>query len=313
MSISVKQRCLIGLYKIERLHQSVYESLSGSERNKDIKAIMERLSRLEKKHADLWGEMLLLNHTRAPKGHSRFSKFLILLSKRVLGLAITIKIIEHVESDSYQQFIKVSKSIVLTKKEERIINEIRKSEETEESRLENNVANYGTFLKNVKDIMFGMNDGLVELLAVAVGFAAALRTPLLIFIAGFIVAISGTLSMAAGAYLSTDYEKSIKSKIMQKSNQKSALESGFYVGIFYFIGSLFPLAPFAIGYSGYMGIVMSIVFTAIVLTFTSSMIAIASDKSIARAVSKTLLISLSVAAITILLGSYVRATFHITV
>ncbi len=168
----------------------------------------------------------------------------------------------------------------------------------------------GQFFKNIRDIMFGMNDGLVELLGVAVGLAAALRTPIIVFIAGFIVAISGTLSMAAGAYLSTGYEMGVDGK---KRRYESATASAFYVGIFYFIGSLFPLAPFALGFLGYTAIILSIVFTAIVLIFTSSFIAKASNKSIPKAIAKTLLISLGVAAVTILLGAYVRSAFHITI
>ena len=312
MGVSIKQKCITDLYMAERLHYEVYRSLSRTERNAELRSIMHRLARLERSHAALWSELLSLNRMRVPGHEVGAEKAVILISRRLLGLAITMKIIEHREAGLHSRFNKILSMTRPSAKEIAIISKIRESEEKEETRLEKNVVEYGKFFNNIRDVMFGMNDGLVELLAVAVGFAAALRTPLIIFLAGFIVAISGTLSMAAGAYLSTEYEKGI-SRSKGRDSAGSARSSAFYVGTFYFIGSLFPLAPFALGYLGYSAMAISIILTAVVLTFTSSLIALASDKSIVRAVAKTLLISLGVAAITILLGSYVRSAFHITV
>ena len=302
---------MVALYKEELLHDVVYTKFANSEKNKKTSQMLQRLSIMEKRHAELWGKVLDINKIERPKPNQNLDLAMIMFYKMIFGIPVTIKIIEHIEGGLHQKFNGMLGN--LSKKERQIVDEIKKDEDSEETPLEDQIVAQNRLFSNIRDIMFGMNDGLVELLAVAVGLAAALTTPLLIFLAGFIVAISGTLSMSAGAYLSTGYQKDVEEKSAVVKGTATAKSSAFYVGIFYFIGSLFPLSPFGFGIIGYTGIIIAIVLTSIVLTFTSSMIALATDKSVIKSVAKTLLISLGVAVVTILLGAYIRATFHITV
>ncbi len=313
MQADTKRKILSDLYNAEVLHHEVYFSFSKSERSSKVKADMAELAKLENYHATLWAEMLKLSNAPIPKQDRKMAEFWIMLCRRVLGLALTIKIIEHTEQTQHQKLDEFLKHDGLTSSEKRVLQKIKSSEEGREDRLESKIVEYNPFFNNIRDAMFGMNDGLVELLAVVAGLAAALHTPIIIFIAGFIVAISGTLSMAVGAYISTDYQKDIGTKMKKGSREMSAKSSAFYVGIFYLIGSLFPLSPFILGLPGYVGIAAAVIITAIILTLTSSIIAVVSDKSVIRNVSKTLLLSLGAAVATILLGAYVRATFHITI
>lgn len=306
-----KEKVLLALYNEELLHRSIYQKFAESERNRRTSTMMSKLVGLEKRHAELWGKLLDMNNMERTEYNQSFRTSFVMLSKAIFGTAVTIKIIEHMEESTHEKLNRMLGSF--SKKEREIIEQVSKNEEEEEAPIEDEIVGRNLFFKNIRDVMFGMNDGLVELLAVAVGLAAALKTPLLIFLAGFIVAISGTLSMAAGAYLSTGYQKDIDEKSAVVKGTPTARSSAFYVGVFYFIGSLFPLAPFALGVVGYTGITAAIILTSIVLAITSSLIALATDKSVIRSVSKTLIISLGVAAITILLGAYIRATFHITV
>ncbi len=308
-----KRGILSELYKEELLHKEVYEAFHKSARSANLSRITGRLVELEKYHAELWGRMLDVNGFERPESSHKLDKFLILLGKAIFGIAVTVKTIEHMEAGLHQVFSKIAPWHGLSKKEKELVGKIRKSEEGEEEKLEGMIVASSKIFNNIRDVMFGMNDGLVELLAVVVGFAAALRVPYLVFIAGGITAVAGTMSMAAGAYLSTSYERDISKGTAATRGAPTARSSGFYVGIFYLIGTAFPLAPFALGYSGAVGIVSAIILTSIVLTITSSMIALASDKSIIKSVAKTLVLSLGAAVATIILGSYVRMVFHITI
>lgn len=301
------------LYKGELLHTEVYETFHSTAKSRDLSKITGRLVVLEKYHTDLWGKMLDMNGFERPASANKASKFFIIRCRDIFGLAITVKAIEHLETGLHQRFGRTVPWRTLSKKEKELVGKVYASEEGEEEKLEVMVVASNKIFNNIRDVMFGMNDGLVELLAVAVGLAAAIHVPSLTFLAGFIVAVSGTLSMAAGAYLSTGYQKDIYLSSARVSGMSNARSSAFYVGIFYFIGSLFPLSPFALGFGGAAAIIASIVVTSIVLTFTSSMIALASDKSIIRSVAKTLAFSLGAAVVTIILGAYVRVAFHITI
>ncbi|MCL4379389.1 MAG: VIT1/CCC1 transporter family protein [Candidatus Marsarchaeota archaeon] len=308
-----KVNAAIGLYKEELLHMDVYRTFSKSEKDAKIAKTLTRLTALESMHANLWGEFLDINGVDRPKARIWPDRFLIMLCKVIFGLAVTVKLIEHMEEGHHKRFTRAISASRLSRKENEIISKVRKSEYHEEARLEDWLVNSNTIFTNIRDVMFGMNDGLVELLAVTVGIAAALKVPYLVFVAGGITAVAGTLSMATGAYLSTSYERDISKGAAAARGTPTARSSGFYVGIFYLIGTAFPLAPFALGYSGAVGIVSAIILTSIVLTITSSMIALASDKSIIKSVAKTLVLSLGAAVATIILGSYVRMVFHITI
>lgn len=310
MNESKKEKIVGDLLASELLHSELYGKFAGHEKSEDRKNALKKLAQLEKKHAMMWKGIASENYA----GSASYSKIRlksILAFKKVAGLAITMKVIEHGESNLRNKIERAKGEF--SEKEKKTIIKIQKSEEKDEEPLEKGLIEANRFFSNIRDIMFGMNDGLVELLAVVVGLAAALESPILIFIAGLIVAISGTLSMAAGAYLSTDYQKKIDGKMRNETSKISAARSGFYVGIFYFIGTLFPLSPFIMGISGYTGIILAIIVTGVVLTITSALISLASDKSIVKGVAKTLAISLGVAIITIILGSYIRSAFHITV
>ena len=308
-----KQKLILGLYNAEILHGQIYLIFSKQERHQKLKTIMSRLVRLEDYHAGLWAQLLRLNKMQPGKTDQRLKRSAVILFSRLFGIAVAIKVIEHMEGNLHGKFDNLIKEHPLPSDQQKIVDKVRRSEEGEEEHLEAEIVGSNPLFSNIRDVMFGMNDGLVEILGVAVGLAAALQVPILIFAAGGITAISGTLSMAAGAYLSTGYQKDIDKRALSTKGVPTARSSAFYVGIFYLIGSAFPLAPFAFGYTSFVGIASAIIITSIVLTVTSSLIALASDKSIAKSVAKTLLISLGVAAATILIGSYVRATFHITV
>jgi VIT1/CCC1 family predicted Fe2+/Mn2+ transporter len=195
------------------------------------------------------------------------------------------------------------------KDERRKIIEFMKQAEKIEAGIENEIIKHNNILSNIRDIIFGMNDGLVEVLAATVGFSAALQTqPGLVFFAGSIVAISGTLSMAGGAYISTEYETRLKKGVKRSG---AGLKSAFYCGLAYIIGAMFPILPFGIGFSGFEGIALSIAITAIVLSFTAALIAVFSRQSISQRITENLAVSLGAAAVTIALGLYARYVLKI--
>lgn len=59
----------------------------------------------------------------------------------------------------------------------------------------------------VRDIIFGMNDGLLSMLSLTSGVAAASAGSQIVILAGVAGAAAGAISMAAGAYISTKSQK----------------------------------------------------------------------------------------------------------
>lgn len=304
------KRYLYALYKEEKIHSAIYRLLANKEKRKKLKNALDELAKIEKKHAALWSMLVDVNKVKISWLEIRWQGFLIYIINEIFGLSLTIKFLEYKETGYYKKLGKVF-SLYKSKKEARIIAKIKRSENLKESPLKNSINEYGKVISNIRDITIGMNDGLVEVLAATAGLAAAINIPLLVLIGGLIVALSGTLSMAGAAYLSTEYEKGVR--IVQKRSYSSPKKSALYIGVSYIIGSSFPLIPYLFGYGGFNGIILSIACTMLVLAITATIIAVITNVDIKKRMLKTILISLGATTATILLGYFARYFLHITI
>ncbi|MGC8669819.1 MAG: VIT1/CCC1 transporter family protein [Candidatus Micrarchaeia archaeon] len=300
---------LVSIYKTERMHHIIFGDLARREKRNDLKEILERLSATEDKHAHMWAEILEVDKVKIPMKTSKLFVYIILLVRKIFGLVIAIKTMESFETQLDRKIIEIERHAELNYKEKKIIRKIIKDELKNEAPLKNKIVTFDPILNNIRDIIIGMNDGLVEVLAAVSGLGAALQEPLLILVGGIIIALSGTLSMTGSAYLSTSYETNINSK----HKGRNALSSAFFVGGAYIIGAIFPLIPFIFGANGYFGISIAILTTATVLIIVASLVAIISNISIKRNIAKTLVISIGSAFITIALGAFARSVLHITI
>lgn len=307
---NAKDRYIEQLYKGEMLHKDVYERLAEREKDKTLRSLLKRLSNIEGRHVRIWGGLIDTKAAASEPFRVRFMTAFMSSVRSFLGLALTVKIIEYGESELKAK-LNNALAMQVNRKQRNAVLKLERSMDSVEDPLQQQIVEYSPVLRNIRDVIFGMNDGLVEVLAAVAGFGAALQQPTLVLLAGFIVAVSGTLSMAGGAYLSTEYERSIK--IDESKGRSSARLSAAYVGLFYIVGAAFPLLPFALGFGGYYGIIGSIIVTAIVLTIVSSLISVVSDTSIAKRVVRTLAISLGIAAVTIIIGVIARQVLHLVV
>jgi len=64
----------------------------------------------------------------------------------------------------------------------------------------------------VRDVIFGANDGLVSILALVAGVFGAVTDSQMVLIAGVAGAVAGTISMGAGAYVSSKSEQEVTQK-----------------------------------------------------------------------------------------------------
>ncbi|MGC8478752.1 MAG: VIT1/CCC1 transporter family protein [Candidatus Micrarchaeia archaeon] len=303
-----KKEYIQSLQQDEEFHSQVYGILEKEEKNSEIRKTLSHLYIIERGHSEILKKLLRMNGFGVRKRNNFFRILLIMISRKLFGIAFTIKLMEYNKLITDKKLSLAMRRFKFGRGEAALLHLMEKGERTEDV-LSHILLSLSPVLNNIRDVVFGMNDGLVEVLAAVVGFSAALRLPVLVLIAGMLVAISGTLSMSGGAYLSTKYEKNISASGRGRKPGLSAL----YTGIFYFCGAAFPIAPFALGIGGLYGIAYSVLLTSLVLATTSSIIAILSGQSIAKRVAESLLISLGAASVTILLGFYARYVLHITV
>ncbi len=303
-----KERYLQRLQQDEAFHASVYRLLSKLSVNSRFKKEIEELSKLEAYHSLLLSNLLHKMGYKKPKEDKKLARLITFASIKILGLPFAIKLMEYNKLLLNKRLKKAMQALNFSKPEKDTLRKLAKGEESED-KLTNRLLQSNHILKNVHDVVFGMNDGLVEVLAATVGFASALQVPSLILIASLLVALSGALSMAGGAYISTKYEN----KLSATKNAHIPLRSAFYTGLFYIFGAAVPILPFAIGISGTIAIILAIAATAVIVIITSAVIAVLNNDSIPKRVAEALLISIGAASVAIMLGTYARMALHISI
>jgi VIT1/CCC1 family predicted Fe2+/Mn2+ transporter len=297
------------LYETEKLHHIAYSDFAARERDPKLRPLLSKFAKIEEGSSNLWASLLKKRGEVVPGNAGIWRKMILIrFLRKIFGMRFALMALEYREDDITRNF-KRSLGEQEARAEAKRLVAFMDKEDAAEDAISRQLFKDDSVLNNIRDVIFGMNDGLVEVLAAVVGLGAFLQKPQLIFLAGLIVAVSGTSSMAGGAYISTDYETKVKGEVGNSSSLKSAL----YVGSFYIIGAIFPLLPFAFGLSSFVGIAAAIVITSLVLSFTAAFIAIVSGRSISRAIGETLAISLGAAAITIAIGYYARVVLHLTI
>lgn len=216
MVSGVSPKSVIEFYKDELTDAEIYRALARVEKDPKLKEELMKLYEYEVKHADFWrsvaeGMGIRVDDIRPSRAAVTFS----VLVRRLLGLGFLVKLRESSEVEAVRRYGELVRSRSLgelTDDLRRILLDEVAHEEvfrSEESRFEE-------FISNIRDAMYGMSDGLVEVLAAVAGLAAIVTNPILITLAGLIVGIAGTLSMTVGAYMSTRAQRDIRETTLSK-------------------------------------------------------------------------------------------------
>jgi len=157
-------------------------------------------------------------------------------------------------------------------------------------------------LKYTGSMIRGMNDALVELLGALAGFTLAFQNSRLISVTGLIVGLAGTLSMFSSEYLAVKEEEA-----------PSPLKAAFYTGIAYLFTVIFLISPYLILSNLYLSLGLVIINAIIIILAFSFYISVARDVSFKKRFLEMMLISLSIAAITFVIGFLARSLLHIEI
>jgi VIT1/CCC1 family predicted Fe2+/Mn2+ transporter len=315
--VSMKERARTEreFLKDEIRDSEVYSSLFKEESNPEIKKLLQKLSNMEKKHAQIWRTILEEQGERAdePK-FVNLRTIAMLMIRRIFGIALVVKFLEGSERSGLVAYKKALRSQFLSPKEKKYTREIIKDEEFHQEALAGQVDKYKGDLRYTQSIVLGLNDGLVEILAVVAGIATVATSGFIVVIMGMIAGISGTLSMAGGVYLSSKSEKLVENDAEMKDKRKTLpIREAYYTGICYFAGAILAVLPFILGLSGIGGVLLSIILVCAALVVASAVIAIISGTSIRRRSLEMVAISLGAAFATILFGIFAKTYFGFSV
>src|SRR3990167_2109935 len=98
----------------------------------------------------------------------------------------------------------------------------------------------------LREIVFGLEDGMVSTLGAITGIAGATGNRSLVIISGLVIVAVESLSMAAGTYLSNKSEEQADGIINHRRRRISSkpVRDGIYMGISYIIGGSLALCSY---------------------------------------------------------------------
>jgi VIT1/CCC1 family predicted Fe2+/Mn2+ transporter len=191
----------------EMLAYSIYSKLSSTETDTNLRKKLKKLHDLDTRHLKIWEGIRADMNLPEPSHVHALEVAALVFVRRLFGKGLTISIVNSIENRKISDLSKVFPYIP-DKYRPDVINYL--VEELYQERLLKRDGLEGGILANIRNVVFGMNDGLVEVLAAVAGFTGVLHNNLLIAIAGSIVGLSGTISMAVGAYLSSKSEMDVE-------------------------------------------------------------------------------------------------------
>lgn len=279
----------------ELLERQVYLKLQGHIKNESDKKILLEIAEEEDHHYNIWK-----NYTQEKVTPNPFLLYWYVLMGILFGYTFSIKLMEK-RQDAFNDRIADTYTAELA---EKIPNhDVILRDEDEHERLLINMIDEEK-LQYVGSIVLGLNDALVEFTGALAGWTFAMQSNRLILLAGLITGISATLSMASSEYLSSKNE-----------GDKNALKSSIYTGLTYLFTVFMLLMPCALlpdkSYTPAL-LIMLVIVVAIIAAF-NYYIAIAKDLSFKHKFKEMSTISLSVAAISFVIGLLVKQFLGIDV
>jgi VIT1/CCC1 family predicted Fe2+/Mn2+ transporter len=153
-------------------------------------------------------------------------------------------------------------------------------------------------LAYISSIVLGLSDALVELLGALAGFTLALRDPQLIALVGLITGISAALSMGASEFLSESEEES----------EKSPLKAAIYTGGAYLVTVFLLIFPylFLTNADPIVPLLISVSFAVIIIFIFTFYVSVAKNLSFKGRFLRMVSISLGVAVISLIIGSFIN-------
>ncbi|WP_457741873.1 VIT1/CCC1 transporter family protein [Thermococcus sp.] len=197
----------------------LYEKLAEWEKDEEIKAEFKRLAELERWHAKFWKAFLERRNEKPPRPKvNRLTIWSVKLLRKVLGPGSVASLLEMGENSAIEKYFRFLREFAgeLSEDERETLKRVILDEiEHEKFFREEEKAFH---VENIRDLILGMNDGLVEILGAVTGLSAVYpNSPELVGISGLIVGVAGALSMAIGTFVSVRSQRQVKESIRSRT------------------------------------------------------------------------------------------------
>jgi vacuolar iron transporter family protein len=210
----------------------VYEALAGVAADAGVKRRLKTLAETEKRHADAWAELLAAGGVKLPERRPRLTAQMLAALARVAGIAPALALAGAAEGQVLRSYL----GQVSTVSDPRAQGVLRKvlPEELDHQSSEDiagegdsglqsagrndddgadleveEEALHGGGIESIRNVIYGVNDGLTATLGVLAGVGGASTNSRVVLIGGLSAMVASGVSMAGGAYLASKSQREV--------------------------------------------------------------------------------------------------------
>ena len=202
----------------------IYQALAGVASDAHLKRRLALLAETEQRHAEAWASLLGSGGAKSSNHRPRLAARLLAVLARVAGIGPALALAGAAEGVVVRSYL----SQVSTVTDERAQGMLRKllpeeldhqspsdvtidpttsrssaaSEEVDEEW-------HGGGIESIRNVIYGVNDGLTATLGVLAGVGGATVNPRVVLIGGLSAMVASGVSMAGGAYLSSKSQREV--------------------------------------------------------------------------------------------------------
>ena len=306
----------------------LYKNLSDRAKNPELRETLERIANMEKGHARFWREFLRRRGEEVPSERRRLQHSLIIALGKLINPVLLVSLLELGEASAYTQYYRFLKEEgqKLSEEERDRLKSIIKDELSHESSFREKVEQLG--LSNVRDMVLGMNDGLVELLGVVAGLSAVYRNePMLVGASAVVVGVAGAISMGVGAFISVRSQRQVNEAVRERNRilaevtgekreqteevKENEIRSALFTGLSYLLGVVFPVSPYFFLDNSFLALSFSLLLATFVLAFVGGFIATLSGISLKKKALEMVLSAGFASLASFVFGSVVSSLFGV--
>ncbi len=195
----------------------IYSEIANLVKDNNLKESIIKIAQTEKKHMEFWKNILESRGYKVSQENINRKKLILLkMLSKFFNPIVLISILETGENSAVKSYYQFYKNKNLTDEEREYVKKIIIDEMEHETFFHKEGEKLG--LSNVRDLILGMNDGLVEILGTVAGLTGVYaNNPKIIGISGLVVGIAGALSMGLGAYISVKSQRQVDEAINERN------------------------------------------------------------------------------------------------
>ncbi len=210
----------------------VYAALAGVAKDAGLQRRLKVLAATEKRHADAWADLLTSGGVKVPGRRPRFTAQMLAGLARIVGIGPALALAGAAEGQVLRSYL-LQVTTVSDQRAQGVLREVLPEEldhqspdemadtaeaggsgasSTHAGGADGDVVDeewHGGGIESIRNVIYGVNDGLTATLGVLAGVGGASVDPRVVLIGGLSAMVASGVSMAGGAYLASKSQREV--------------------------------------------------------------------------------------------------------